>query len=165
MSLKIALRYAVLISLLMLLWLSLEYMVGLHDRLAAFHPYVTLLSLAIPVYCLRKALNDLQDEEPRPLTFRQALVTGLLITFFSAVLAVPTQIIFHQLINPDFFQNMKEYAVQRAISLHEDADKARQAAEMYFNLGSYLTQSVFATLLGGGILSLLMAWYKTRRRS
>src|SRR5690349_12287643 len=37
-------RYAVLISLLTLLWLILEYVLGLQDRYIAFQSYVSLLA-------------------------------------------------------------------------------------------------------------------------
>lgn len=164
MSLKIEIRYAVLITLLMLLWLSLEYMIGLHDQYVEYHPYVTMLSIGIPVFCIMKALKDVQDEELRPLTFRQAFMVGFIITMMAAVLAIPTQLIFHQLINPDFFQNMKDYAVKHAAEMNEDLDKAKRNADLYFNLTSYVLQSVIGTFISGTLISLVLAWFNGRNR-
>lgn len=164
MNLKIQIRYAVLITLLMLLWLSLEYMIGLQDEYVAYHPYVTMLALIIPVYGIRKALKDIQDEEPRPLPFRQAFMIGFIITIMAAVLSIPTQLIFHQLINPDFFQNMKDYAVKHAAELNEDVEKAKRTADLYFNLSSYILQAVIGTLISGTLISLALAWYHGRKR-
>ncbi|MBL0308775.1 MAG: DUF4199 domain-containing protein [Bacteroidetes bacterium] len=164
MYLKIIVRYSVLLSLLMLLWLSLEYMVGLHDRFIAYQPYVTLLAVGISIFCIHRALIEVQKEALHRLTFRQAFVIGFIITLISAVLAIPVQIIFHQLINPDFFQNMKEYSVKHAIELNEDVERAKLQAESYFNLTSYLLQSVLGTLVSGTVISLVLAWWKSRKR-
>ena len=155
---RIEIRYAVLATLLMLLWLSLEFMIGLHDRYIQFHPYITMFSLIIPFVCTRLAIRDKRDFLNGKITFTQAFVTGFFIAFFAAVLSIPSQVIFHRLINPDFFDNMIDYAAKRAENLNMDVVQARQDAEMYFNLTSYIIQSVLGTLVFGTIIALIMAW-------
>ena len=164
MNLKIIIRYSLLISLLMLLWLSLEYMVGLHDTYAAYHPYVTLFAFIIPAYGIHKAIKDIQEDEPQDIPLRRAFMIGFVVTFFSALLSIPVQLIFHQLINPDFFQNMINFAVNRASELNQDPEKAKMQAEMYFNLPSYLLQSVIGAFISGSIISGILAWLKSRKR-
>lgn len=155
---RIEIRYAVLITLLMLLWLSLEFMVGLHDQYIQYHPYITMFALIIPIVCARMAIRDKLDMLNGKITFREAFMTGFLVAFFAAVLAVPSQVIFHKLINPDFFDNMVDYASKRAENLNMDVVKARQDAEMYFNLTSYIIQSGLGTLVFGTIVAAIMAW-------
>jgi len=156
---RIEIKYAVLISLLMLLWLSIEFMVGLHeDPLIQYHRYVTMLALIIPIVSARMAVRDKLDLLNGKISFKQAFLTGFLIAFFAAVLSIPSQVIFHKLINPDFFDNMINYSAKRAGSLQMDMSKARQEAEMYFNLTSYIIQSGLGTLVFGTVIAAVMAW-------
>lgn len=152
MSLRIELKAAMLITLLMLLWLALEFMVGLHDRFIAYHPYLTLLALAIPVIITRMAIISKRDELNGKINFRQAFFSGSVIAVITAVLSVPSQYVFHYLINPDFFDNMIKYAVANEKSTPE------QAAH-YFNFQSYLVQSVGGTLLFGLVVALAAAYF------
>ena len=62
MSIKIEFRYAILTSLCTLLWLILEYTVGLHDNYIAWHPYVTMLAIIIPIITYRLALIEKLEE-------------------------------------------------------------------------------------------------------
>ena len=158
MNLGIEIRFAVLISLLMLLWLMLEYLVGLHDQYIQYHPAVTLFALIIPVGCSYLAVKEKTIQLGGAITFKQAFITGFFIAVFAAVLTVPTQFMFHNLVNPDFFQIMIDYACARAASLHMNVPKAKEEATMYFNLPSYIVQCFFSTLFFGVIISLVMAW-------
>lgn len=158
MNLRIEIRFAVLISLLMLLWLMLEYIAGLHDRFIQYHPAITLLALTIPVGCSYLAIKEKAIQLGGTITFKQAFITGFFIAVFAAVLSVPTQFMFHKLVNPDFFQTMIDYSSARAASLHMNVLKAKEEATMYFNLPSYIVQCFFSTLFFGVIISLVMAW-------
>lgn len=152
MSLRIELKAAMLITLLMLLWLALEFMVGLHDRFIAYHPYLTLIALVIPVAITRMALISKRDELNGKITFRQAFFSGSVIAVITSALSVPSQYIFHYLINPDFFENMIKYAVANGKST------AEQAAH-YFNFQSYLVQSIGGTLFFGLVIALVAAYF------
>ncbi len=158
MNLKLELRYAVLMSMLMLLWLSLEFLVGLHDTYIQFHPYITMFSLVIPVVCSRMVLRDKKEDLNGKISFQQGLRTGLTVTVMAAFFAIPVQLIFHFLINPDFFDSMRAYAVNRAMLLNMDVAKAKADAISYFNLTSYILMSFFGTLVFGSIIAALMAW-------
>ena len=155
---RLEIRYAVLITLLMLLWLCVEYMIGLHDKFIAYHPYITMFALIIPVVCARMAVKEKLDLLNGKLSFKEAFITGFLIAFFAAVLSIPSQIIFHKVINPDFFDSMIDYAGKRAETLQMDVSKAREEASMYFNLTSYIIQAGLGTLVFGTIIAAFMAW-------
>ncbi len=142
----------------MLLWQTLEYLVGLQDRFIQYHPAITLFSLAIPVGSSYLAIKEKAIQLGGTITFKQAFITGFFIAVFTAVLTVPTQFMFHNLVNPDFFQTMIDYSTARAASLHMNIPKAKEEATMYFNLPSYIVQCFFSTLFFGVIISLVMAW-------
>jgi len=158
MNLKIEIRYAVLMSLLMLLWLSLEFMVGLQDTYIQYHPYVTMFALIIPIVCSRMVLRDKLEQLNGKIDFKQGLKTGIMVVVFAALLSIPVQLAFHFLINPDFFDDMRAYSINRAMMLGLDVAKAKVDAIAYFNLLSYLLQSFFGTLIFGSIIATVMAW-------
>ena len=151
MSIRIELRYAVLTSLLVLLWLIMEFEVGLQDKYVSVHPYISLLAFLIPVVTYRMALREKIEEKYGKLSFRQAFLSCFLITVFGSILAVPVQIGFHKLVNPDFFETMIMYATEHGHSTLE------QAAH-YFNLQNYIIESVIGTFVVGTIISLILAF-------
>ena len=150
MKIPLELRYALLISFGMLLWLALEAVVGLQDKYIAYHPYVTMFAVLIPVVFSRMAVKEKKENLGGSITFKQALLTGLYITAITAVLAAPVQLIFHYWINPYFFEDMINYAVSHGKSSPEQA-------AMYFNLTSYTIQSVVGTFVFGSIVALVVA--------
>ena len=151
MSIRIELRYAVLTSLLVLLWLIMEFEIGLQDKYVAFHPYISLLAFLIPVVTYRLAIREKIEEKYGKLSFKQAFVSGLLMTFFCSILAVPIQIGFQKLVNPDFFETMILHAAQSGKTSPEQA-------LAFFNLRSYIIESTLYTFLFGVVLSLVFAF-------
>jgi hypothetical protein len=152
MSIKIEFRYAVLTSLLVMLWLVLEYMVGLQDTFIAWHPYVTLVvMLGIDFATYRLALKEKLEQKFGKLSLRQAFISGVILTIFSCILAVPLQMAFIKLINPDFFQIMIAYTAKAGKVTME------QAAQ-YINPGTYIAESVLETFIFGIIISLILAF-------
>ena len=150
MNIKIEFRYAVLTGLLTLLWLLVEYVAGFQDNYISFHPYVSLLAYAIPVFTFRLALVDKTEQHQGILTFRQALLSGFIITLFVCAIAVPVQWIFHKYINPDFFANMIMYTATHT-------KQSPEHAAMFFNLKSYIAESVVANFVIGAFISLVLA--------
>ncbi len=142
----------------MLLWLATEFLIGLHDQLIQYHPYISILVVFIPVVCSRLAISAKAEELNGKITFKQALVTGVIVAVTAAIFMIGTQFIFHTLINPDFFDNMVKYAVKRADLNGTSLDQATIDAQRYFNLTSYLLQSSIFTLLFGLVLALFWAW-------
>jgi hypothetical protein len=158
LNLRLEIRYAVLISLLLLLWLSLEFMAGLHDMYIQYHPIVAIFALVVPVVCSRMAIKEKREQLDGTISFKQAFITGLLIAVFASILAIPSQMFFHTVINPNFFQNMIAYSEQRAAGLRMNIAEAKAGAEVYFNLSSYMLQCFLGTLFFGTIISVILAW-------
>lgn len=150
------LRYALLISFTMLLWLAVEALVGLHDKYIQWHPVVTMFALVIPIVFSRMAIKEKREALGGQISFKQAFITGLIIASLTALLAVPSQVVFHMWINPDFFDSMIAAAVAHGIGASE--------AAKYFNLTSYMVQSAFGSLIFGSLLALVMAFiFRTKK--
>jgi len=151
MSIRIEFRYSVLTSLLILLWLILEYVAGLQDTYIHLHPYVSLLAFLIPVFTYRRALHEKIEEKFGKLSFVQAFLSGFILTIFVSLLSIPVLLTFHKLINPDFFNSMIYFAVKSGKTSPEQA-------AIYFNLKSYITESVIGYFLIGTVISLILAF-------
>ncbi len=158
MNIKIELRYAMLNSILMLLWLSVEFLIGLQDNFIAWHPYVSILSVVIPIFCYRMAIKEKTESLRGGISVRKAFISGLIITLISCVLVLPVQFIFHKLVNPAFFDTMIQYASQTGNQKPEEAAK-------YFNFPFYVAESVLITFFEGIIISIILAMgMRTRKR-
>ena len=151
-NVKIEFRYAVLTSLVVLLWLITEYAVGLQDTYIFFHPYVSIVvAIVIPLITYRLAFIEKLEQKFGKLTFGQVFLSGFLITIFTCILAVPVQLGFHKLINPDFFETMILYTSRHS-------KQTLEQAAMFFNLRSYIAESVLTTFLIGNMVSLILAF-------
>ena len=152
MKIKIEFRYAVLTSLLLLLWLIIEYMVGLQDAYISLHPYVYVVAaLAINIITYRLALIEKTEQKFGKLGLQQAFVCGLVLTIFSCILTIPLQFAFLKLVNPDFFQTMILYTTKTSKITMEQAGQ-------YINLSYYMVDSVIETFIFGIAISLILAF-------
>lgn len=156
---KIALKYGLLIVVFLFLWLTLEYMVGLHSEYVSFHPLATLLSLVIPLvflyYGIREAQKSYRGVEE--FTYGKAFQTGLLISLVVAVLSPLGQWIFHTLLAPGFFDSMQANLEAQKLSQGIDAEVARSEADEPTYLSTYLMQSAIGYLVAGIIMSAILA--------
>jgi hypothetical protein len=147
---KTEIKWGVIFSVMGLLWLTLEYLVGLHDKLIAWHPILTNL-VAIPsVIIMVLAILEKRRVLGGKITFGQAFLCGLGVSIVVALLSPLTQFIFHRLINPGYFDNAIRYVVSQGKATLEQA-------QGLFNLESYMIQSVLAAIIIGTITSLVIA--------
>jgi FtsH-binding integral membrane protein len=157
--LSIEIRYAFFISASTFIWLMLEYLLGFQDEYVSFHPVVSMVVLIFPIAFTFVALRKKRDEYYEGvITFGQAFQSGIIIAIICAVFTVPIQYIFHYAINPRFFDVMIEESIKKAINNGKNFTDARQQAEAYFNITSYIIQSVVGTLIIGLLLSALFSW-------
>lgn len=158
MNLKSILRFSTLSGLLSLLWLAFEFMLGLHDSYIEYHPYITMLGLVIPVGIMYAFMKDFGQQSVQSPTFGQYFLQGLFLALLMGVVAAPVQLVFHYVINPDFFENMISYALANGYF------KTVQEATAEFNFNAYLLKSVIGSFVFGVILALLMAFIRIRRQ-
>ncbi len=158
-----ALKWGFLTAFFTFLWLSLEYAVGLQTNYIAYHPVITLLALIIPLLCLYYGLKEVKLKDPAEFSFGKALLTGLCISGVAAIFSMLGQWVFHHWVNPNFFSSMITYAESRALAQGIDVLVARREAEAYFSLESYLLQAVGGALIGGAVVSAILAIFMRNR--
>ncbi|MFN8276654.1 MAG: DUF4199 domain-containing protein [Chitinophagales bacterium] len=161
----IVLKWALIAGFGSLLWLLFEKVVGLHSTYIAYHPYISMMGLLIPIYCIRATMVEQRESMGGYISYMQAFLAGLAGVLVVAALNPPIQWVFHHYINPDFFTNMINYSVEHATEMGTTPEKARAQATGYFTLRSYMIQSAVGALLFGLVVSAISALVITRNQS
>jgi hypothetical protein len=148
---KIEIKWALIFVAMMLLWMLLERLFGLHGRNIEYHPLVTnfVVIPAILIYVLA-LLDKRRKDFNGQMSYLQGFTSGVIITIFVTILSPLTQIITSLVITPDYFTNMIDYAVLTGTM-------SRPEAEAYFNLNNYLMQTIMFTPIMGIATSAVVA--------
>lgn len=147
---KTELKWGVIFSVMGLVWLTMEYLIGLHGKFIAWQAILTNL-VAIPsVIIMVLAILEKRRVLGGKISFKQAFLCGLGVSIVVAALSPLTTFIFHKIINPDYFTNIIRYSVETGKSTLAEA-------QAFFNLQSYILQGVLAALIIGSITSLVIA--------
>lgn len=158
-NIKIEIKWALIFILTSLAWMALEKALGWHDEKIADHATYTNIfaapAIAIYVFAL---LDKKKNYYHGSMTYKNGFLAGLIITLIVALFSPLTQYITSTLITPDYFSNVIEYAVSSGTMTQTDA-------EAYFNLKSYMVQSLIGAAIMGIITSAVVAFFtksKTR---
>ncbi|NBC65313.1 MAG: DUF4199 family protein [Bacteroidetes bacterium] len=151
-------KWGLIFTIVTLLWMVFERMMGWHGENIARHATMTNLFAipAIVVYVialLDKRKNDLGGI----MTWGQGFISGLIITLVVVVLSPIAQYLTHTIISPEYFANVIEYAVS-------EAQMTREEAEGYFSLNNYMMQSAIGGLIMGIITSAVVAFFVKKKK-
>lgn len=150
---KLEIRWGIIFSIAMLLWLLFERLVGLHhERIEEHAIYTNLFAvIAIAIYVL--ALRQKRDQQlGGTMSYKQGFLSGVGITVVVAILAPLTQWLAHTLVSPEFLMNMVDFVV-RTQRMEE------QQALNYFSLQGYMLQAVIGAVVMGIITSAVVALF------
>jgi NADH:ubiquinone oxidoreductase subunit 3 (subunit A) len=86
------------------------------------------------------------------MNWKQGFISGIVLSVFIAILTPIGQVIIHTVIAPNFFENFITYSVEKGVLNKENA-------EAYFNLTSYIVQSLFFALSVGVVTAALVAFF------
>ena len=158
-NIKIELKWAVLFSLMTLLWMVLEKMAGLHGKYIDYHLYLTNL-FAIPAIILMVlALKDKKEHFYKGnMTYKQGLITGIILSVLIALISPLTQWITSYFITPEYFPNV----IKRSVEL--GYYKTTAEAEANFNYANYAKQGAIGALVMG-IVTTAIAMFFLRTRN
>ena len=151
------LKWAVLYTLFLLVWMIFERLMGWHDVLIEKHHLYTLLFYfpAIAIYFI--ALTDKRNNfYGGIISYKNAFVSGLILTAFITIFAAPAQYIISTYITPDYFSNIQKYAVLSGKATLEEAQE-------FFSLKSYIIQSVAGSLFFGIVITSIVSLFVKRK--
>ena len=152
-TLQLEIKWAVVFSIVSLLWFTIEKMLGLHDeniQMQLIFSYFFTIP-AILIYFL--AIADKKKNVFKGImTWKQGVVSGVYISFFVAVFSIFINFLCLTFISPAYFQNISEYVVSTKAMTAEGAKE-------YFNLKSYMIQGVFGALSIGVVTSAIVAFF------
>ena len=150
---KIEIKWAIIFTIVMLIWIALEKLVGLHSEHIDKHPiYTNFFSIvAIAVYVLA-LLNKRKTDYNGIMSYKQGVMAGIIITIFVTIFSPFIQLITSTIITPEYFPNVIEYSVNQGLMTEEDAKNA-------FNLKSYIIQATIGAFIMGLITSGIVAFF------
>ncbi|UUC44051.1 DUF4199 domain-containing protein [Flavobacterium cerinum] len=151
---KIEIKWAFIFIIMSLLWMVLEKLCGLHSTHIDKQQYLTMLFMIPAIWVYVLALKDKKKKDYGGImSFKQGVISGLIITLIVALFSPLTQWIISCIITPEYFPNVIEY------SLKTGYHKTRAEAEAYFSLENYMKQSVIGALMMGLITTLIVAFF------
>lgn len=153
-KIKLEIKWAFIFIVVMLAWMVLEKLVGLHDKHIDLHSYTTNL-FAIPaiiIYVL--ALRDKKRKDYKgQMSYTQGFISGLIITLIILILSPFIQWFIISIITPEYFQNAINYSVESGYYT------SIEQAEAYFNLNSFMIQSVIGAFAMGVVTSGIVSFF------
>jgi hypothetical protein len=141
---KIEIKWAVIFTAVVLLWMWLEKLVGLHDKYLDQHYYLTNL-FAIPAICMMVfALRDKKKNfYSGTMTYAQGLISGVVLSVFIALISPLSQWVISFVITPEYFANV----IKRSVEI--EYFQTIEEAEAFFNYRSYAIGSAISALIMG----------------
>ena len=150
MSLKTEIKWGLILALALFVYELILWSLGFHSEKIDQHAAVTSFGLLPPIACLAAGIIEkrkgvLEDK----MTYMQALIAGILI----AGMSLPFQALFTWMllnfISPDYFET--------AIAAGMRSGLEEEGLRAYFNMKSYLFQTVVYGMGSGVFFSLLLA--------
>lgn len=149
----IEIKWGIIFTLVTLIWVFIEKSLGWHDENIADHPIYTnlfaIVAIVVYVFALLDKRNNFFNGK---MTWSQGFISGIVVSVVVAILSPLAQYITHELISPEYFENVITYSV-------DNGALSRSAAEEYFNLSSYIIQSFFFSLVMGVVTSAIVALF------
>lgn len=157
---KIEIKWAIIFSIVGLLWIVLEKLTGLHDKHIDYHLYLTNLFAIPAIIMMVMALKDKKKHfYDGQITYKQGLISGITLSVVIALLSPLTQWLTSYVITPDYFPNV----IKRSVELGYYQTTA--AAEANFNYKNYAIQGAIGALVMGIItVAIAMIFIRTKRK-
>ncbi|MBK9272331.1 MAG: DUF4199 domain-containing protein [Saprospiraceae bacterium] len=156
-KIEIELKWAFIFFLASLLWMVLEKVSGLHGERIGLHPYLSMLFMIPAVWIYVLALKEKNTKYfGGSMDFKSGMTSGMIISIILTLLAPLTQWIAAEFISPEYFSNVIEYSVK------EGHYSTVEEAKSYFNLKSYIWQSMVGALISGTLISIVVVYFLRR---
>lgn len=149
---KIEFKWAVIMSIIFLAWMTLEEQLGFHDEKIKWQMFFTMLIIFPNFLMYYLALNDKKKNFYNgEMNWKQGFISGVIISFIVVLFSPITQFITHEFITPNYFDKLITLSVEsKRLTLEE--------AKNYFNLTAYIWQSISGGLSFGIVIGAIVAY-------
>lgn len=158
-SIKIEIKWAIIFSIMGLVWMLLEKLSGLHSTYIDYHLYLTNLFAIPAIWVMVFALKEKKKVYYNGnISFKQGLISGIVLSFIIALFSPLTQWITTYIITPDYFPNV----IKRSVEI--GYFKTTAEAEANFNYSNYAVQGAIAALIMGLVTTAIaMIFIRTKK--
>lgn len=149
---KAAFYFGILFAMVLFLWYSLEYAIGLHGPYVRYHEYVSYF-FAIPVVMIMAAAiryRKARNLKEQPARFWPLFSFGAQVSLVAALAVAPLMYAFATWVNPGFLEALSSHAVQAGKM--ETAMAARR-----FALDSFLVLHAALIVTVGSVAAFVIA--------
>ena len=158
-SIKIEIKWALIFSVMGLVWMLLEKWSGLHDKYIDYHLYLTNLFAIPAIWVMVLALKDKKKNfYNNNIDYKQGLMSGIMLSLFIAALSPLTQWITSFVITPEYFPNV----IKRSVEIGYYKTTAEAADN--FNFKNYAIQGAIAAFVMGLVTTAIaMIFIRTKK--
>lgn len=143
-KIKMEIKWAIIFSIVALLWMVVENLCGLHGTYIDYHLYLTNLFAIPAIWVMVLALKDKKTNYFKgQMSYQQGLIFGIILSAFIALLSPLTQWITSYLITPEYFPNV----IKRSVELGYYKNTSEAASN--FNYPNYAKQGAIGALIMG----------------
>ncbi len=159
-NIKLEIKWAVIFTVMALLWMVLEKLCGLHGKYIDYHLYLTNLFAIPAIWVMVLALKDKKKNFYNGnMSYKQGLISGIIISVFIALISPLSQWIISYVITPEYFPNV----IKRSVEL--DYYKTTAEAEANFNYLNYAKQGAIGALVMGIVTTAIaMIFIRTKNK-
>ena len=112
-SIKIEFKWAIIFSIMGLIWMVLEKFSGLHSTYIDYHLYLTNLFAIPAIWVMVLALKAKKKKfYGGQMSYKQGLISGIILSLIIALLSPLTQWITSYIITPEYFPNVIKRSVE-----------------------------------------------------
>jgi len=149
---KIEFKWAIIMSIAFLVWMMIEKQLGFHDEKLKWQIFFTMLIIFPNFLLYYFGLTDKKKNYYNgEMNWRQGFISGVVLSFIVVIFSPITQFITHELITPNYFDQLIALSVEsKRLTLDE--------AKSYFNLTAYIWQNISSGLSFGIVIGAIVAY-------
>ncbi len=143
-NIKIEIKWAIIFSIVGLIWMVLEKITGLHGKYIDYHLYLTNLFAIPAIIVMVMALKDKKKNFYNgQMYYKKGLISGIILSIFIALISPLSQWITSYVITPEYFPNV----IKRSVEI--GYYKTTEEAQANFNYKNYAVQGAIGALIMG----------------
>jgi hypothetical protein len=152
---SIEIKWTLRFILLVLAWAIAEKFIGLHDQhIDKYIIYTNLFAVPAFLFFYLAIKEKKKYFFNNQMNWTQGFVTGIVLSFFIAMLLPFAQLVIYKSVTPHFFETAIEYKTTSPLLRYH---MTLETAKNYFNLRSFIIESIYTELSMGTIAGAIIA--------